>query len=250
MTPFHVVIPARYAAQRLPGKLLLSLQGRPILQHTYERACQSKAQSVIIATDDYRIQEAAQQWGAKVMMTDPRHISGTHRLIEVAEHLALDPMSIWVNVQGDEPLIAPCNINQVAEALSAHPGISFSTLCEPIQSHAEYIDPHVVKVVRNVADEALYFSRSPIPYGQSPDSWKQAYRHVGLYAYRMHLLQSWKNWLVNPLENEEQLEQLRLLWQGQRCLVPLAQAHSPKGIDTPADFERLQLLLQTVIVPV
>lgn len=243
MTPFHVIIPARYAAQRLPGKLLLPLHGRAILQHTYDRACQSQAQSVIIATDDPRIQSAAKSWGAAVVMTDPAHVSGTHRLIEVVAQQAASSDTIWINVQGDEPLIAPRNIDQLAYALAARPDIPFATLCEPIQSQAEYLDPHVVKVVRNCEEEALYFSRAPIPYSADPNAWQYAYRHVGLYAYRTQLLADWKHWTVNPLEQAEQLEQLRLLWQGKRCLVPVAQAHSPKGIDTPADYARLQGLV-------
>lgn len=250
---FYVVIPARYASSRLPAKPLKDIGGKPMIQHVYERACESLAQNVVIATDDPRIEEAARAFGADVCMTSARHQSGTDRLQEVAAQLQLPDEAIVVNVQGDEPLIPSAVINQVADNLQCHAQASVATLCEPIVSVSDFCNPNMVKVVSDHSGGALYFSRAPIPWprdafatasaDETPDALPEelsARRHIGLYAYRVGLLHRFVTWAPAPLERFESLEQLRVLWQGERIHVADACLPVPGGVDTPEDLERVR----------
>jgi 3-deoxy-manno-octulosonate cytidylyltransferase (CMP-KDO synthetase) len=247
---FSVIIPARYASSRLPGKPLLDIAGKPMIQHVYERACQSEARQVVIATDDQRIATAAESFGAKVCMTSPDHLSGTDRLQEVVGQLALYADDIVVNVQGDEPLIPPRIINQVAHNLAAEPQASIATLSEPIEDLESLRNPNVVKVVADRNGRALYFSRAPIPWPrdafaepvqQLPGGFGYQ-RHIGLYAYRVKLLNEFVTWPACPLEQTECLEQLRAMWNGAYIHVACADEQPPAGVDTPEDLERVRSL--------
>ncbi len=248
---FYVVIPARFASSRLPGKPLKDIAGKPMVQHVYERARQSGAGEVIIATDDERIETAANRFGARVCMTSPDHQSGTDRLQEVARQLNCAPDEILVNVQGDEPLIPPQVIDQVANNLAQQPAASVATLCEPILALEDFRNPNVVKVVADQQGLALYFSRAPIPWprdhfaegeGSALSENFLARRHIGIYAYRSALLDRFVTWPQAPLEKIEALEQLRVLWQGERIHVAEACAQVPGGVDTQADLERVRRL--------
>ncbi|WP_299179028.1 3-deoxy-manno-octulosonate cytidylyltransferase [uncultured Neptuniibacter sp.] len=251
---FSVIIPARYASTRFPGKPLADLQGKPMVQHVYERACESEADRVLIATDDERIAEVAQQFGAEVCMTSSDHPSGTDRLQQVVSDLGYYADDIVVNVQGDEPLVPARIINQVAHNLIAEPEASISTLSEPINDIESLLNPNVVKVVNDTRGMALYFSRAPIPWprnsfsaeqGQSvmPEgySWQ---RHIGIYAYRVKLLNDFVKWPPAPIEETECLEQLRAMWNGARIHVAEADEQPPAGVDTPEDLERLRAFLE------
>ncbi len=246
---FYVVIPARYASSRLPAKPLKDIAGKPMIQHVYERACESDAQEVIIATDDARIEQAANAFGARVCMTSPDLPSGTDRLQSVATQLALPDEAIVVNVQGDEPLIPPEVINQVAGNLAADSKASVATLCEPIETQTDFCNPNIVKVVTDVSGRALYFSRAPIPWprdafaGSSSQTLPEnlsARRHIGIYAYRVGLLHRFVGWQQAPLEQLESLEQLRVLWQGESIHVADACQPVPGGVDTAEDLERVR----------
>lgn len=249
---FQVIIPARYAATRLPGKPLLDIGGKPMLQHVFERAQQSGARRVIIATDDERIQQAAQAFGADVYMTDPQHPSGTDRIAEIARICELPDTAIIVNVQGDEPCLPPALIQQVAQALNAHPQAAVATLCETITDPATLFNPNVVKVVRDRAGFALYFSRAPIPWVrdsfqmqplQGATGHAKHFRHIGLYAYRAAFLQTLTQMPVAPLESDEALEQLRVLYQGHKIYVTEAQETPARGVDTAEDLEKIRAFL-------
>lgn len=250
---FYVVIPARFASTRLPGKPLLDINGKPMLQHVYERALQSGAKQVVVATDDARIESVAQGFGAQVCMTSAEHQSGTDRLQEVAQQLQLPPDSILVNVQGDEPLIPPAVIDQVAANLAAHPEASVATLYEPITSVEDFRNPNIVKTVADQRGMALYFSRAPIPWPRDlfaqegsaalPENFP-ARRHIGIYAYRAALLDRFVNWPQAKLEQIEALEQLRVLAQGENIHLAAACAEVPGGVDTDADLERVRALFK------
>ena len=245
-TAFKVVIPARYASTRLPGKPLLEMAGRPMLQYVHERAQQSGASEVIIATDDQRIMDAASNFDATALMTSTGHTSGTERLAEVAEAMAWDDQSVVVNVQGDEPLIPPALIRQVAEGLASNPAVSVATLAYPIQRVDEVTDPHIVKVVLDKDGYALYFSRAPIPCqrdGSSGADAVKALRHIGLYAYRAGFLRHYKDLEPSPLEEIEKLEQLRVLWHGMRIHVEMASEMPGHGVDTESDLARVEKIL-------
>lgn len=245
---FYVVIPARYASSRLPGKPLADIAGKPMIQWVYERACESEAAQVIIATDDQRIEEAAKNFGAQVCMTAQNHQSGTDRLQEVARQMNWPDEASVVNVQGDEPLIPPGVINQVARNLAEDTQASVATLGEPIESVADFRNPNIVKVVSSAQGRALYFSRAPIPwprdgFAANPDQLPPglpAQRHIGLYAYRVGLLHRFVTWPQAPLEHFESLEQLRILWQGEQIHLAEACAPVPGGVDTPEDLERVR----------
>ena len=249
--PFTVVIPARFGSTRLPGKPLLDLEGKPMLQHVWEQARQSDAERVLIATDDQRIREAARSFGAEAMMTSDQHPSGTDRLQEVAQALKLDARAIIVNVQGDEPLIPPAVINQVAENLKRNASAGIATLCEKIEHLSDLTSANVVKVVRDANDLALYFSRAPIPWPRDAftDNPKQLpaaglwFRHIGVYAYRVDLLHSYVSWPPAPQELLEKLEQLRALHYGTKIHVAEALAAVPGGVDTQADLDHVRALL-------
>ncbi len=245
---FSVVIPARYASSRLPGKPLKDIAGKPMIQHVYERALESEAKEVIIATDDERIQKVAESFGAKVCMTNPDHASGTDRLQEVVSQLNYYADDIVVNVQGDEPLIPPRVINQVAHNLSAEHEASIATLYEPIESIKDVFNPNIVQVVTDRNDFALYFSRAPIPYARDAFAESQEEmpegvqfkRHIGIYAYRVNLLNNFVKWEEAPIETTECLEQLRALWNGAKIHVALADEIPPGGVDTEEDLERVR----------
>lgn len=240
---FKVVIPARYAAQRLPGKPLLDILGKPMLQHTWERACESAADEVVIATDDPRILDVALGFGASVQMTSDKHRSGTDRIQEVAAARQWNADTIVVNVQGDEPLIPPHAINQVADNLSAHQQAGIATLCETISEPSEVSSPHAVKVVFDRQGYALYFSRAAIPY-TGPDATVNPgelyHRHIGIYAYRVQVLNDFVDWPPAALELAEKLEQLRALAEGVKIHVAVSGESMPAGIDTPEDLEAVR----------
>lgn len=235
----HVIIPARYASTRLPGKLLVDLAGKPMIQHVYERAVASGAGAVVIATDDERIRAAAEAFGARVCMTAATHRSGTERLAEAIAQLGLGEEEIVINLQGDEPFMPPSLIRQVAETLAAHPDAAVATACCVIASEEEFRNPNVVKVVCDVRGYALYFSRAPVPYPRDPGrALPAALRHIGLYAYRAGFVERYLAWPPCPLEEIEQLEQLRVLWHGERIAVCEARAFPALSVDTPEDLER------------
>ncbi len=245
-TKFKVVIPARYASTRLPGKPLLKIGGRPMLQYVHEQALQSGADEVIVATDDQRIQDAANGFGATVCMTSVTHESGTERLAEVAEQMAWDDQSIVVNVQGDEPLLPPALIRQVAEGLAGHPQAAVATLAYPIEQADQITDPNIVKVVLDNAGYALYFSRAPIPCRRDASFTADvppSLRHIGLYAYRAGFLKSYQQLQPSPLEGAEKLEQLRVLWHGLKIFVAIASEMPGHGVDTESDLQRIEKLL-------
>lgn len=237
---FTVVIPARYASTRLPGKPLLDIAGKPMLQHTWERATQSQAQRVIIATDDERIRQAAAAFGAEVSMTQAEHESGSDRICEVVNELALSDSGFVVNVQADEPLLPAEAIDTVARNLMTRSEFGMATLCEAITNENDYIQPSSVKVVFDVYGRALFFSRAPIPAGTSLPT--QCYRHIGIYAYRVETLRAFVSWPVAPAESVERLEQLRALHNGVAIHVSPAPCSIPAGVDTPADLEAVRAL--------
>ena len=239
---FTVIIPARYAAQRLPGKPLLDINGKPMLQHTYERACSSEANNVYIATDDDRIRRSAENFGAKVFMTLHTHRSGTDRIQEVSQQLRLEDDEIVVNVQADEPLIPPVAINQVANNLLNSEDVGIATLCEIISSQEEIEDCNAVKVVMDERGHALYFSRATIPY-QASASAKNSFRHIGIYAYRVKVLNKYVRWPPSELEISEKLEQLRALYNGVKMHVDVAGVRIPAGVDTEKDLNAVRTLL-------
>ncbi|HYT94169.1 MAG TPA: 3-deoxy-manno-octulosonate cytidylyltransferase [Gemmataceae bacterium] len=234
-----IVIPARYASSRLPGKPLLHATGKYLIQHVYERACQSRAGSVIVATDDERIVEAVRSFGGRVELTRSDHATGTDRVAEVARRLDAD---VVINLQGDEPLIEPSSLDLLPRLLARDPDADVATLAVPITSVEQWRDPACVKVVCDACGRALYFSRSPIPFvrdglldfEREPSCFLQ---HVGLYAYRRRFLLSLAALPPEPLEELEKLEQLRVLALGRRIHVGVVQ-HAGRGVDTPADYER------------
>lgn len=245
MTPeaFRVVIPARHASTRFPGKALALLAGRPMLHHVYERASQSGAAEVLVATDDERIAAAAQAFGAPVVMTSPDHRTGTERVAEVARKLSWPADTLVVNCQGDVPLVPPACIVQVALLLARHPAAAIATLCTPVTSVEEYRNPNAVKVVFDAAGRALYFSRASIPAAghglAAGTAFPASYRHIGLYAYRVGGLLALAGAAPCDLEEWEKLEQLRALWLGLEIRVALAaESHGP-DVDTPEDLERV-----------
>lgn len=250
---FRVVIPARYASTRLPGKVLLDILGRPMIQWVYERAARSGAQEVLVATDDERVKQACEGFGADVVMTGSQHRSGTERLAEVAERLGLGAGEVVVNVQADEPALPPELIRQVAANLQEYPDAAIATLCEPIQDAESYFDPNVVKVVTDDQGFALYFSRAPIPWQRdsavSPGGGREwpgpgaCMRHVGLYGYRVNYLSTYSHYPQCAIERIESLEQLRALHYGYRVHVQAARVPPGLGVDTQADLEQVRRLL-------
>jgi 3-deoxy-manno-octulosonate cytidylyltransferase (CMP-KDO synthetase) len=249
---FVVVIPARYGSTRLPGKPLLDIAGKTMIQRVYEQAKKSKARQVIIATDDERIVTVAKQMGADVCMTRVDHVSGTDRLQEVSQQQKWSKDTIVVNVQGDEPLMPPSVIDQVANNLFCADQAAIATLCESINDIHVFLDPNAVKVIFDHQGYALYFSRAPIPWPR--DAFKNnrdilpkqhpAFRHIGIYAYRASFLQQFVQWPPASIEQTESLEQLRALAQGVRIHVQLACAHVPGGVDTAVDLAEVRRILQ------
>ena len=254
---FVVVIPARYASSRLPGKPLLDIAGKPMIQHVVESANNSGAQQVVVATDDERIKLAVEAFGGTVCMTSSRHESGSDRLAEVCQKMGWSKDVLIVNVQGDEPLLPAVLIKQVAQLLLDDLNCEMATLSVPL-SLDELSNPNAVKVVADNKGYALYFSRAPIPFDRDADIAKKLepqeqrhssemqalldtyQRHLGLYAYRVGFLQRYVNWPAAPLERIERLEQLRVLWQGEKICITQAKVTPPAGIDTAEDLQRVR----------
>lgn len=244
---FVAVIPARYASTRFPGKPLIDLFGKPMIVRVAERAAQSTATRVIVATDDDRIATACSAAGIEVAMTRSDHATGTDRLSEVVTVLGLADDTVVVNVQGDEPEIPASAVNTVAAMLDADSGAAMATLCHPVHDVAEVLNPNVVKCIVAETGNALYFSRAPIPF--SRDAWASGvtaipaglpvYRHIGLYAYRASFLRVFPTLTVPAIERHEALEQLRALAHGFRIRVAVVNDPLPPGIDTPEDYARL-----------
>jgi 3-deoxy-manno-octulosonate cytidylyltransferase (CMP-KDO synthetase) len=247
---FKIIIPARYASTRLPGKPLLDIAGKPMIQHVYERARESLASEVIIATDDERIEQAAKAFGADVCMTRSAHISGTDRLAEVAAHRSFADHDIIINVQGDEPCLPASLINQVAEDLAQHTDADIATLYANITEENQVFDPNTVKVVMDSKGYALYFSRAPIPWMRDHFDKESAlppilphYRHIGLYGYRASFLKHYAELSPCILEQEESLEQLRALFHGKKIHLTAAKIDPGHGVDTEQDLNAVRQLL-------
>ena len=249
---FHVIIPARYDSKRLPGKVLADINGKPMLQYVYENACNSGAESVVIATDDQRVIDVAESFGAKVCMTSSDHQSGTERLFEAVGALEYDDDEIIVNLQADEPLLAPDTIKQVAADLAEHDNVKVATLCQPITEADELFNPSVVKVVLNRRHYAMYFTRAAVPWELDNFSNKRDsvavngnhYRHIGIYAYRVGFLSDYVEWQDCPIEPLERLEQLRILWNGGRIHMCIANKKVFPGVDTEEDLQRVRAALK------
>jgi 3-deoxy-manno-octulosonate cytidylyltransferase (CMP-KDO synthetase) len=246
---FHVIIPARFASSRLPGKPLLMIGNRPLIQWVWQRAVASGAESVLVATDDERIRSVALKFGAQCVMTSPHHDSGTDRIAEAVRARALAPDDIIVNLQGDEPMMPAEVVTSVADALSRSASNDIATAVAPIESLDEFLDPNCVKALRANDGRALYFSRAPVPWPRDsvtadlPTQFAGAWRHIGIYAYRVRTLLQLAAWPATPLEITEKLEQLRALEHGMRIhLVTLSQS-PPAGVDTALDLERARAML-------
>jgi len=250
MTDFRVVIPARYASSRLPGKPLLEIASKPMVQHVYERAVASQALQVVVATDDQRIFDVVRGFGGEACMTSRDHHSGTDRLAEVVAQYGWDDSQIIVNLQGDEPEMPASLIRQVAADMAAHADAVITTLSVAIESFDDVINPNIVKVITDQAGYAQYFSRAPIPWHrnefanglQVPQNLELFNRHIGLYAYRAGFLAEFVKWEPAPTEQTESLEQLRVLWYGRKIHVSNT-THAPgTGVDTQADLDRVNEL--------
>lgn len=243
-----LVIPARFNSSRLPGKPLLLIAGKPMVQRVYECAQQAGFEDIIIATDDERISEVCHEFGADVCMTSPLHETGSDRLAEVVAIRQLADDDIIVNLQGDEPLTPAVNLHQVAFNLENHPDAMIATLCTSIMSEADYEDPNIVKVVTDNAGMAMYFSRAPIPYQRENElaAAEFAKRHIGIYAYRAGYLRNFVKMESCQLEQLEKLEQLRAMWYGTRIHVAEAQEIPGPGVDTAEDLEALNGLFVSV----
>mgnify|MGYP006279296427 CR=1 FL=1 len=244
---FTVIIPARFASSRLPGKPLMDINGQPMVQWTWQSAMDAGADQVIIATESHAVKQACEAFGASVCLTSPSHQSGTERIAQVIEDWPLAPETIIVNVQGDEPMLPARLIHQVAQGLQDHAHVAMATLCEPIDSVDTVFDPHSVKVVRNQAGLAMTFSRAPLPW--SRDTFSEAptlpdqggyLRHIGLYAYRAGFVTQYVAWPVCALEQVECLEQLRVLWHNEPILVLDAETDAGIGVDTPDDLQKVR----------
>jgi 3-deoxy-manno-octulosonate cytidylyltransferase (CMP-KDO synthetase) len=249
---FTVVIPARYQSTRLPGKVLADIAGKPMIQWVYQQAQQSGASQVIVATDNDQVAAVVQQFGGEVCRTRADHQSGTERLAEVVELYGFSDEHIIVNVQGDEPFIPPENIRQVAENLAKQQQAKMATLAMPITEVAEAINPNAVKVICDHQGYALYFSRATIPYDRNrflakeiKDIGSHYLRHIGIYAYRARFIKQYVSWQPSELEQVEALEQLRVLWYGEKIHVAKALMTVPvEGVDTPEDLIKAQQYAQ------
>ncbi len=247
---YHIVIPARFASERLPGKVLLDLGGKSMLQHVWQRASESSATTVVIATDDERIVAAATAFGAQAVMTRSDHTSGSDRIAECADLLGWMDDQLVINLQGDEPLMPPACLDQVAALLLDRPECEVASLYWPISDAGEVLNPNAVKVVTDHEGCALYFSRCPVPYARAHDDietaiaagvgWK---RHLGLYAYRLEALRRYTRHAPTPLECAERLEQLRVLENGGRIAMAKACEFIPPGIDTQEDLDRVREII-------
>ena len=238
---FSVIIPARYASSRLPAKMLKEINGKSLIEHTYSNAIKSNASRVIIATDDERIKTVAEGFGAEVCMTNDSHTSGTSRIAEAVSFLNFPNDDVIVNLQGDEPMMSPSAINQVASNLVSS-GMSVATLCETIDTEDAYFDENCVKVVYNSRGRAMYFSRSPVPAfrdGQNINL-DLCFRHIGLYAYRVNFLKNYSNMPISKLETAEKLEQLTFLMEGFDIHVDVSFASTGYGVDTESDLIKVK----------
>jgi 3-deoxy-manno-octulosonate cytidylyltransferase (CMP-KDO synthetase) len=246
---FKVVIPARYASSRLPGKPLLKIAGKEMILHVCEKAAQAGAEEVVVATDDERILNCVKQAGFNAVMTLESHTSGTERLTEVANKLEWKDETVIVNCQGDEPLIPAELIHKAATGLMEQSVAQVASLCAPIKDADEVLNPNAVKVVRDANDYALYFSRAPIPWDRDsfPDNASghqyAHFRHIGIYSYTAGFLRRYITWPACALEQIESLEQLRILYQGERILVPAVEQIPEAGVDTQEDLDRINALL-------
>lgn len=245
---FTVIIPARYQSSRLPAKPLADICGKPMIQWVYEQASKAGAEQVIIATDDERIQEVVESFGGLVCMTSPDHESGTERLAEVIEKFGIADDQIVLNVQGDEPLIPPSIIRQVADNLASVTA-PMATLAIEIEGEEEVFNPNAVKVVMDKDGFALYFSRATIPWdrdsfaNQPADIKQSLLRHIGIYAYRAGFINTYINWQPSVLEKIECLEQLRVLWYGEKIHVAVAHEAPAAGVDTPEDLDTVRAII-------
>ena len=264
---FRVVIPARYASSRLPGKPLADIAGKPMVLHVLDRAREAGAESVVVATDDVRVFDVVESAGYAALMTSPDHQSGTERLVEVVDRMGWADDTLVVNVQGDEPLIDPALIREAARQLVLHDEAVMATLAHPIHDWGDFVNPNVVKVIADEAGYAVYFSRAPIPWprdafaaapfsdasarsgattfgnGQTLPHDLGALRHIGLYAYRAGFLRTYAGLAASPLERHEMLEQLRVLWHGYRICLGVTATAPAAGVDTPDDLARVRALL-------
>lgn len=240
---FTVIIPARYGSTRLPGKALADINGAPLVAHVVRQANQSKAQRIIVATDDQRIAKALKNQDCEVCMTAETHQSGSDRLQEVVTKLNIDNDEVVVNVQGDEPMIPPQLIDQVAECLLKSKTAAMSTAAHLIDDILQVENPNVVKVVFNQLQQALYFSRSPIPYNRDGGNYGY-WRHIGIYAYRSQFLKSYRELSSSEIEQAESLEQLRVLDNGHQILVHCVDYEVGIGVDTPEDLELVRQKLK------
>jgi 3-deoxy-manno-octulosonate cytidylyltransferase (CMP-KDO synthetase) len=247
---FHVIIPARFGSTRLPGKPLLQIGDRPLIQWVWQSAVDSGAASVLVATDDERIRAAALKFGADCVMTSPHHVSGTDRIAETVRARGFAADDIVVNLQGDEPAMPAEVVAKVAQGLRDVAGAEISTAAAPIRSLREFLDPNCVKALRDPDGRALYFSRAPVPWprdsiaAESPASFVGAWRHIGIYAYRVRSLMQFAAWPPTPLEMTEKLEQLRALEHGMHIHVVTLPETPAAGVDTPEDLERVRASLQ------
>ncbi len=248
---FKVVIPARYGSTRLPGKPLLDIAGQPMIAHVCQRAVEAEAEDVVVATDDSRIFDKVNELGFNVVMTDPEHQSGTERINQVAEQLGWSENDIVVNLQGDEPLIQPAYIKDVALALDCQNQAGIATLAAEITEIEEIFNPNAVKVVLNNEGYALYFSRAAIPWDRNSFPLSKGevslaipyLRHIGLYAYTVGFLSEYCSWEPSILETVESLEQLRILWHGESIFVKTVNKTPEAGVDTQADLERVEKVI-------
>jgi len=248
---YYIVIPARMASRRLPGKPLLDIAGRPLIEHVYRRACSASAKEVVIATDDAQILEVARAFGAQVIMTSQAHQSGSDRIAEVADHLGWGDEQLLVNLQGDEPLMPGACLDQVAAMLDGDSSADVASLYWPLDEREEISDPNVVKVVTTGSGHALFFSRSVLPFprhwGDLESALRTGFRwqrHVGLYAYRAGALRAFTGMQPTPLETSEKLEQLRFLESGRKIRMAKACQFIPAGVDTEHDLERIRRVIE------
>ncbi len=249
MTPFKIVIPARLGSTRLPRKVLRPLHGKPLLQWVWEAARTSAAEQVIVAADDAEVLDACRAFGADARLTAASHQSGTDRIDEIARNAGWSDDTLVVNLQGDEPLMPPALIRQAAALLAGDAGADIATLCHPLHAREEWLNPNMVKLVMDTSGYALYFSRAPIPWkregtsAESPLPQGLAFRHIGLYAYRVGALRRFSALPPAPLEQCEMLEQLRALSHGLRIKVGISEAPPPRGVDTEDDLAAVDALL-------
>jgi 3-deoxy-manno-octulosonate cytidylyltransferase (CMP-KDO synthetase) len=248
---FKVVIPARYASTRLPGKPLLPIAGKPMIAHVCDRASEANAQQIVVATDDERILNTIIDLGFEGILTSENHESGTERIAEVAEKYGWEDGTIIVNLQGDEPLLPAHYITQVAKALASQTQAGIATLAARIFESDDIFNPNAVKVVLDKQGYALYFSRAPIPWNRATFATTQEMpsdlsylRHIGLYAYTVGFLKKYCAWSPSPLESIEALEQLRILWHGEKILVQTVEKAPIAGVDTLEDLQRVETIMK------